>query len=217
MSVACQVRRTGSAGAPERDPSAENLPLAFRPGLLARCTGMSVSDRAARPGIDGLNVPRALRPDVEQIVALTDQFCAEHLDAEYARLCARLVAKLSRKRPSPLLRGDLRIWAAATIYAVGSVNFLFDRAQPLHLSGDQLSELTGVPKRTMANKAKQIRDLLGLDYRDLEFCRRDMIETHPSAWYVQVDGLIVDARMLPAALQQECRRLGLIPELATGA
>ena len=178
---------------------------------------MSVSDRAARPGIDGLNVPRALRPDVEQIVALTDQFCVEHLDAEYAQLCARLVAKLSRKRPSPLLRGDLRIWAAATIYTVGSVNFLFDRAQPLHLSGDQLSELTGVPKRTMANKAKQIRDLLGLDYRDLEFCRRDMIETHPSAWYVQVDGLIVDARMLPAALQQECRRRGLIPELATGA
>ena len=61
-----------------------------------------------------------------------------------------LVAKLARKRPSPLLRGDLRIWAAATIYTVGSVNFLFDRSQPLHLSGDDLSDLTGVPKSTMA-------------------------------------------------------------------
>lgn len=119
-------------------------------------------DRSARCGVDGLDVPRALRPHVEQIVALTGAFCAAHLDAEYARLCARLVAKLSRKRPSPLLRGDLRIWAAATIYAVGSVNFLFDRSQPLHLTGEDLSELTGVPKSTMANKAKQIRDLLGL-------------------------------------------------------
>jgi hypothetical protein len=36
----------------------------------------------------------------------------------------------------------------------------------------------------MANKAKQIRDLLGLGHRDLEFCRCDIIETHPSAWYV---------------------------------
>jgi len=97
-----------------------------------------VTDRSARSGADRLNVPRALQPDVEQIVALTDGLCAEHLDAEYARLCARLVAKLSRKRPSPLLRGDLRIWAAATIYTVGSVNFLFDRSQPLHLSGDDL-------------------------------------------------------------------------------
>jgi len=175
-----------------------------------------VDDRSALSGIDGLDVPRALRRDVEEIVALTDELCAEHLDAEYSRLCAAL-AKLSRKRPSPLLRGDLRIWAAATIYTVGSVNFLFDRSQPLHLTGDELSDLTGVPKSTMANKAKQIRDLLGLGRLDLEFCRRDMIERHPSAWYVQVDGLIVDARMLPVALQDECRRRGLIPDLAAGA
>lgn len=175
-----------------------------------------VTDPATRSSLDGLNVPRALRPDVEQIVALTEAFCLEHLDGEYARLCARLVAKLSRKRPSPLLRGDLRIWAAAAIYTVGSVNFLFDRAQPLHLTGDDLSDLTGVPKSTMANKAKQIRDLFGLGRLDLEFCHRDMIERHPTAWYVQVDGLIVDARMLPAALQQECRRRGLIPDLAVG-
>jgi hypothetical protein len=72
-----------------------------------------VTDRSVRSGVGGLNVPRALRPDVEQIVALIDGLCCEHLDAEYVRLRARLVAKLSRKRPSPLLRGDLRIWAAA--------------------------------------------------------------------------------------------------------
>jgi hypothetical protein len=176
-----------------------------------------VDDRSAQSGIDGLNVPRALRRDVEEIVALTEGLCVEHLDAEYARLCAALLAKLSRKRPSPLLRGDPGIWAAAAIYTVGSVNFLFDRSQPLHLTGDELSDLTGVPKSTMANKAKQIRDLLGLGRLDLEFCRRDMIERHPSAWYVQVDGLIVDARMLPVALQDECRRRGLIPDLAAGA
>jgi hypothetical protein len=81
----------------------------------------AVTDHAPRSRADGLNVPLALRPDVEQIVALTDEFCAAHLDAEYARLCALLVAKLSRKRPSPLARGDLRIWAAAAIYAVGSI------------------------------------------------------------------------------------------------
>ena len=40
-----------------------------------------------------------------------------------------------------------------------------------------------------------------------------MIERHPWAWYVQVDGVIVDARILPDALQEECRRRGLIPDL----
>jgi hypothetical protein len=68
----------------------------------------------------------------------------------------------------------------------------------------------------MANKAKQIRDLLGLNRLDLELCRHDLIERHPWAWYVQVDGVIVDARMLPAALQEECRSRGLIPDLAAG-
>ena len=124
-----------------------------------------------------------------------------------------LMDRAELKRPSLLLRGDLRIWAAATIYTVGSVNFLFDRSQPLHLTGEDLSDLTGVPKSTMANKAKQVRDQLGLGRLDLEFCRRDLIERHPWAWYVQNDGVIVDARVLPAALQEECRRGGLIPDL----
>ncbi len=43
---------------------------------------------------------------------MTDAVCLEHLDIEYADLCRRVVGKLGRKRPSPLLRGDLRIWAS---------------------------------------------------------------------------------------------------------
>lgn len=160
-----------------------------------------------------LRVPKALREDVEQIVGLTDGFCAEHLDAEYGELCRRLVAKLARKRPSPLVRGDLRIWAATAIYTVGSVNFLFDRSQSPHLTGDQLAALTGVPKSTMANKSKLIRDLLKLHQLDVEFCRRELLERHPTAWLIEVNGFIVDARALPPHIQAEARRRGLIPDL----
>jgi hypothetical protein len=32
-------------------------------------------------------------------------------------------------------------------------------------------------------------------------------------WFVEVNGLIVDARMLPIELQAEAQRLGLIPNL----
>jgi hypothetical protein len=76
-----------------------------------------------------LRIPEPLRHDVEQILRLTDPFCAEHLDAEHVELVRKLIAKLARKRLSPLERGDLRIWAAAAIHAVGSVNLLFDRTQ----------------------------------------------------------------------------------------
>jgi hypothetical protein len=141
----------------------------------------------------GTRIPKALQAEVEAISTLTDAFCAEQLDPEYAELCRRLVAKLARKRPSPLARADLRFWAAAVLYTVGSLNFLFDRSQPLHLSADELTVLTGVPKSTMANKAKRIRDLLGLGPLACEFWRRDLLERSGLAWLVVVNGIAVDA------------------------
>jgi Domain of unknown function (DUF6398) len=168
---------------------------------------MSAGDRELR-------VPKALRGNVGEILAITDRLCWEHLDAEYAELCRQLVAKLARKRPSPLERGALRVWAAAAIYAVGSNNFLFDPSQVPHITADRLSELLGAPKSTMAGKAKRIRDALGLEARmDVEFCRRELLDDHPLAWLVEVDGMIVDARWLPAELQAEAHRRGLIPDL----
>lgn len=157
---------------------------------------------------DDLRVPESLRGDVEQIFGLSDPLCAEHLDPEYGRLVRKLIAKLARKRPSPLARGNLRIWAGAAIYAVGSVNFLFDRAQIPHLSGDDLSALIGVPKRTLAAKAKSIRDVLRIGQSGTEFGH----STNPMAWSILFNGFIVDARRMSPAVQAEARRLGLIPD-----
>jgi len=162
---------------------------------------------------DALKLPKTVKPYADSILDSTDQFCAEHLDAEYAALCRRLVAKLARKRPSPLLRGDLRIWAAAVICTIGGLNFPSDHSQQPHLSTDDLSALTGVPKSTMANKAKVIRDALKINLFSFEFQRRELIEQNPAAWLTTVDGFLVDARMMPPEIQEEARRRGLIPDL----
>ncbi len=61
-----------------------------------------------------------------EVAAITDRVCAEHLDDEYAVLCRKAIAALARKRPSPLLRGEARTWAAGVIYTLGMVNFLMD-------------------------------------------------------------------------------------------
>jgi hypothetical protein len=47
-------------------------------------------------------VPAAMQERYAEIAALTDAFCAEHLNAEYAQTCRWLLAALARKRPSPL-------------------------------------------------------------------------------------------------------------------
>jgi Domain of unknown function (DUF6398) len=82
-----------------------------------------------------------------EILAITDGVCAAHLDGEYGELCRVLVGRLARKRPSPLARGDTRIWAAGAIYAIGRVNFLFDRSQQPYFSADQLAHHVGLSRR----------------------------------------------------------------------
>jgi hypothetical protein len=65
----------------------------------------------------------------------------------------------------------------------------------------------------MASKAALIRRLLGLGWFEPDLTHREILEQNPMAWLVSVNGLIVDARMLPDEVQDEARRRGLIPDL----
>lgn len=163
--------------------------------------------------LTALRVPHPLRERVAGILAVTDEACEAHLDGEYAQCCRVLIGRLARKRPSHLARGATTIWAAGAIYAIGQVNFLFDRSQRPHLTSDQLAERLGVVKTTVANKAGTINRLLEISVFEPELSTSAMLEQHPLAWIIEVDGFLVDARTLPAEIQDEARRLGLIPDL----
>lgn len=110
---------------------------------------------------DELRMPTVVRAPASVIIDITDAVCRDHLDEEYGRMARRLVARLARKRPSPLLRGDARIWAAGVLYAIGRINFLFDPSQRPHLSAAQLAAAVGAKQTTMANKASMIDRLVG--------------------------------------------------------
>ena len=158
-----------------------------------------------------LKIPAAMRPAAEAILALTDQVCPELLDEEYARLARIVVAKLARKRPSPIQSGRASTWAGAVVYALGQADFLFDSATEPYATADDLSAAFGVAKSTLSAKAKQVRDLTKMSWGTAEFLREDMIEVSPMIWYIQVDGLIVDARELPPPVQAQAFELGVIP------
>jgi hypothetical protein len=104
--------------------------------------------------------------------------------------------------------------AATALYVIGGINFLFDRAQDIFMTADRLSQLTGVSKSTLSNRGKQVRELLKVQHFDLEFSRRKLLVNNPTAWLVEFDGLVVDARMLPPEIQADARRRGLIPDLS---
>jgi hypothetical protein len=162
---------------------------------------------------DPNRIPSAMRDRAQAIIDITDGACQEHLDDEYGEIARRLVARLARKRPSPLARGDALIWAAGVLYAAGQINFLFDPTQTPHLTAKELAACLGVVQTTMANKAGLINRTLDIGIFEPELTRIAMLEQHPMAWIVEVDGLLVDARMLSPELQAEAVRLGLIPDL----
>jgi hypothetical protein len=179
--------------------------------MAVRCV-RAAREHFAMPSED-LRIPVALRDRAQRIIDVTDAACRELLDDEYRLLVRRLVARLARKRPSPIVRGDAKIWAAGAIYAVGQVNFLFDRTQTPHMTAKQLAEVLGVVQTTMANKAGLINRTLDIGIFEPDLSRVAMIEQHPMAWLVEVGGFILDARTLPRELQDEARRRGLIPDL----
>ena len=147
-----------------------------------------------------LKVPRAMRPRVAEILAITDELCGACLDREYAGLGRELVARLARRRPSPLARGDVRVWAGGALCALGQINFLFDRSQQPHLTTDQLAGELGVVKTSMANKATTIRRMLDLGYYEPGLTRQSLYDDPPLALMILA---------LPVALQGAAMRGGV--------
>jgi hypothetical protein len=147
----------------------------------------------------------------ERIVKLTDAFCEEHLDAEFAALCRKLAGVLARKRPSPLASGKPESWASGIVRAIGWVNFLDDPSQPHHMRLMDIGRLLGVSEATSSAKSMAIRRLHKLHPLDPEWTVPSQTMKNPMAWMVSVNGLIVDARSLPRATQEELYLRGLIP------
>ena len=138
----------------------------------------------------------------KKLTELTETFCTQKLDDEYSRLCKKLIKKLSRKRDVPYKRGNIEIWAAAVVYAIGSINFLFDKSFEPYVTPEQISEYFVTKNSTVSNKARQIKDMFDLGYYNPEFSTQGMAETNPLNSMVMVDGFIVPLDSIPVELQE---------------
>lgn len=156
-------------------------------------------------------IPIALQPRYDEITELTDAVCAQHLTDEYRDLCRRMAATLCRKRPSPLINGPARSWACGIAYAVGRINFLFDRHQTPHMRADVLCEHFRVSPKTGSAKAGTIITLLKIGAMDPRWSLPSQLGENPMAWMLEVNGYIVDARQMPRDFQEEAFRRGFIP------
>src|SRR5439155_18938521 len=158
-----------------------------RPGSTAQGRRVSMPRKTDREP----PVPAAARPAYETIVALTDPFCQEHLNAEYEALCRKLAAALARKRPSPLARGKPAVWACAVVRIIGWVNILDDSSQTPHMKLTAIDKAFGVAESTGQGRAKAIRDLVKIRQFDFHWMLPQRVEESPMAWMIEVNGVVL--------------------------
>jgi hypothetical protein len=147
----------------------------------------------------------------EELIKLTDAFCKQFLNEEYAQLCRKLAETLSRKRPSPLLSGRLETWASGVVRTIGWVNFLHDPSQTPHMTLSSIDEAFGIAESTGAAKLKAIRTMLRIHQFDHKWSLPSKMDENPRVWLLEVNGLLMDIRHAPRELQEAAFAKGLIP------
>lgn len=116
----------------------------------------------------------------DEIVKMIVSFCNNKINAEYALLCEKKVRKLERKRPNPLERGRLEIWATAVVYTIATMNFLSDKSFEPYLPTSGIFDNFGTSPSTVSQKAGQINTILKLrSYWNPDFSTAQMAANNP--------------------------------------
>lgn len=156
-------------------------------------------------------VPKAMEPIFLAVTTITDEFCLAHLDGQYAALARKATATLARKASSPLAKGNVKSWAGGILYALAKVNHLGGgEGQPFSSLGE-MCDLLGIGRSTGTAKGGEVIAALKIRPFDTTWLHPDVLANDPRAWFLDVGGMVVDARQLPPDMQQQAFRLGLIP------
>jgi len=174
------------------------------PPLLTIIPPMSMDDLLSE-------VPEDMHDFFKKLVALTDTFCDAHLNADYKQVCRDMAMAMCQKN-SPITKGEVEGWASGIVWAAGWVNFLTDPEQKPHMTGKDVAKGFGVSVATMQAKSSMVKAGLELQPCDPDFTLPSMMQDNPLIWMAELsNGIIVDLRSAPKAVQVEAFKRGLIP------
>ena len=126
-----------------------------------------------------------------RVIELAVAFCKDRLDEDCAELCTKLVQKLGRKRTCPLQSGKVEVWAAASVYTICSINFMFSKSSRLNTSSFEIAEHFGTSGSTIAQKSKVIKDLLKIrNVFDPDFSLKEIADKNSFNQLVMRNGFI---------------------------
>ena len=131
---------------------------------------------------------------VEAIKSMIEGFGRSTLDPIYTGFALRLCDRISRMRKLDIQRGRVEIWAAAMIYAIARLNFLFDPESDSYITPDVICDYFGTKKSTVGNKATLIEQACHLDWGSEDYVHPDIMDIF--SFVETPDGFILPKSML---------------------
>ena len=160
---------------------------------------VDLSPAAGKTEADGKN---ARLDDIKRLIEGFGRAC---LDGQHTGFALKLCGQIGRMRTLNIQRGRREIWAAAIVYVIARLNFLFDPAGELSITTDDICEHFGTVKSTVGNKATGIQKACRLNMGDRDFCRPEIVDMF--TFYETPDGFILPGESL---LKVDSR--GFLPE-----
>ena len=110
------------------------------------------------------------RQRIEEVQALLTEFAEQRLSAELAGYVDELWKRIGRKRTYVITGGKKEIWAAAVIYVIARLNFLFSKDNPGYLPPDTICDHFDSKKGTVSQRATAIEKALRIRIGEEGLC-----------------------------------------------
>jgi hypothetical protein len=140
---------------------------------------------------------------IEEVRALLTDFARQHFaDApDLAAYIRKLWDQIGRKRNYVITGGAREVWAAAVVYVIARLNFLFDRSSPHYLSHDTICGFFGAKKGTVSARAAEIEKACRIQMGHAGLCSEEISD---GLTFVQLsNGIVLSKRM--------AKEMGIIP------
>ncbi|MFQ5602819.1 MAG: DUF6398 domain-containing protein [bacterium] len=129
-----------------------------------------------------------------EIETMLNRFCEKYLNEELRGYAVELCTTLNGKRTINIQRGQPEIWAAAIIYVIARLNFLFDKQNEYFITVDVISDFFNAKKSTIGNKATQIEKACNLTIGAEGYCSKEI--TDAFTFYGTPEGFIIPKSMI---------------------
>lgn len=130
---------------------------------------------------------------IDEVTALLDSFSRTHLTPELAGYARKLWQQIGRKRNYVITGGAQEVWAAALVYVIARLNFLFDSKSPNYLTADAISAFFGTKKTTVSARAAGIEKACRIRMGQDGLCSPDIAD---SLTFVKLsNGMVIPKKM----------------------